>query len=178
MSYVRLMLLSLKANRCLFPSQLASSLTFITEALQLPEVEATCRSASIKAFYLLRVIPCHVSSYISVQTHFTAATALQWFFSLCLGKVRHRFLPVLLKLCRYLIFHSYSQVWAHCASKVYDLNVTLLGFTAVSCSQPTGTWCRWSSHGILMQLQPSLGPASQIPFLTHEIPDILQLVGH
>lgn len=80
MSYVKLMLLPMKANRCLFPSQLAGSLTFIIEALQLPGIEATCRSASIKAFHLLRVIPCNISSYILVQAHFTAAIGLQLFF--------------------------------------------------------------------------------------------------
>lgn len=80
MSYVKLVLLPLKANRCLFPSQLASSLTFITEALQLPGIEATCRSTSIKAFHLLRVIPCNISSYVLVQAHFTAAVGLQLFF--------------------------------------------------------------------------------------------------
>lgn len=76
MSYVKLMLLALKANNCLFPSQLPSSLTFITKALQLPGIEATCRSASIKAFHLLRVIPSHTL----VQAHFTAAVVLQLFF--------------------------------------------------------------------------------------------------
>lgn len=80
MSYVKLMLLPPKANSCLFPSQLASGLTFITEALQLPGIEATCRSASIKAFHLLRVIPCNISSYVLVQAHFTAAVGLQLFF--------------------------------------------------------------------------------------------------
>lgn len=83
MSYVKLMLLPLKANSCLFPSQLPSSLTFITEAFQLPGIEATCRSASIKAFHLLGVIPCNTSSYILVQARFTAAVVLQLFFPMC-----------------------------------------------------------------------------------------------
>ena len=94
MSCVKLMLLPLKANRCLFPSQLASSLTFIIEALQLPGIEATCRSTSIKAFHLLGVIPCNISSYILVQARFMAAVGLQLVFFLSLGKVRHCFLPI------------------------------------------------------------------------------------
>lgn len=54
MSYVKLMLLPVKANRYLFPSQLSSGLTFIIETLQLPGIEITCRSASSKAFHLFK----------------------------------------------------------------------------------------------------------------------------
>lgn len=141
MSYVKRMLLPLKANTCLFPSQLASSLIFIIEALQLPGIEATCRSASIKAFHLWRVISCNINSYVLVQTHFIA-----FVFSYVWARSGIVFCPFPPKLCRYLIFHGFSwvQTHRHCAPapEVYDVNVPLLGLMTGSC-QPTGPQCWW-----------------------------------
>lgn len=140
------MLLPLKANRCLFPSQLASSLTFVTEALQLPGIEATCRSASVKAVHLLRVIPCNISSYVLVQAHFTAAVGLQLFVSCVLAKSGIAFCPFPPKLCHYFIFHGF----------------TLGSDSPALGTNPWGLWCECSS-GLMAVASPQDHSSSSLP---------------
>lgn len=138
MSYVKPMLLPPKANSCLFPSQLASSLTFIMEALQLPGVDDTCRSASIKAFRFLRVIPRNISSDFLVQAHFYSCHRSAVVFSYIWSRSGIRFCPFPLELCCYLIFSGFFwvQICRHCAPapEVYGVSVPVL----VAC------WCSFS----------------------------------
>lgn len=124
------MLLPPTANRCFFPSQLASSLTFITEALQLPGVDDTCRSASIKAFHFLRVIRRNISSDFLVQTHFYSCHRSAVVFSYVWARSGIVFCRFPLELCRYLIFSGFFWVQTRChcapATEVYDVNVPVL----------------------------------------------------